>query len=192
MLLFAFTYSSYNLDFEYFLIITFFCGFFIVEKHCSSSAWMNQWWIFLFKKKNQISAENDAWSIFCRNQWGLETTGVGIAQEECWLWKEVSLGWWRVSENPGPEEAGMQCVWAGSFRSEVFSEWTGRKRGVGMVKQWESLYLNTKPAQNLGGLGSEGENQVFKKCANNEIFLIYFFFNFRDSLWQLLSKCATL
>ena len=51
MLLFAFTYSSYNLDFEYFLIITFFCGFFIVEKYCSSSAWTNQWWIFFFLKK---------------------------------------------------------------------------------------------------------------------------------------------
>lgn len=31
-LLFTFTDSSYNLDFEYFLIITFFCGFFILEK----------------------------------------------------------------------------------------------------------------------------------------------------------------
>ena len=190
MLLFAFTYSSYNLDFEYFLIITFFCGFFIVEKHCSSSAWMNQWWIFLFKKKSNI---NWAWClkhllqkpVRIRNHW------VRIAQEECWSWRGFP-GLVESQREPGPEEAGMQRVWAGSFKSEVFSECTGRKRGGGMVEQWESLYLNTKPTQNLGGLGSEGENQVFKKCANNEIFLIYFSFNFRGSFWQLLSECATL
>lgn len=31
--------------------------------------------------------------------------------------------------------------------------------------------MNTEPTQKLGGLGSEGEDQVLKKRANNEIFL---------------------
>lgn len=148
---------------------------------------------FDLKKKSNISWE---WrlkrllqkSVRIRNHQSRNSAGRGLVVKV----ERGFLGLVESQRERGPVEASMQSVQAGGFRSEVFSEWAGRKRGVGLVKRWERLYLNTEPAQKLGGLGSGGEDQVLKKCVNNEIFLIYFFFSFRDSLWQLLSECATL
>lgn len=148
---------------------------------------------FNFLKKSNISWQ---WrlkhllqkSVTIRHNQSRNSTGRGLVVK-------VERGFpGLVESQQGPGPRGSRHAVCSGWR---FQKWSlfrvnGQGWGVGMGKRWERLYLNTEPAQKLGGLGSEGEDQVLKKRANTEIFLIYFFFSFRDSLWQVLSECATL
>lgn len=112
--------------------MTFSCGFSILRKYCSSSTLLNQWGVFGFKKKNQISVDSDALKhlLQINNQW-LKSAQAAAAQGlplfSGGFWEaEILLGWCRISEILGlftlEKETIFKAVKADCLKSEIFSE----------------------------------------------------------------------